>query len=132
MKSQRRALPPAVAHLILVRRIHAMPTNDSPEAMGKAGTALIIVRGWGAFIALCHLGGLAGAFVPVFLPATRTSGWSLGTTSVSVAHHIAAVVAGVTLLVGLRSARFALLLAVALSVSYCLTLFSESDIDAVV
>ena len=109
-----------------------MPTLDSPQATRKAGDALILVRIWGGFIALCHLGGLAGALVPLFLPATRTSAWHIATTSASLAHHIAALVAAVMLLVGLRSARFALLLAIALSVAHCVSLFSVSVVGAVV
>jgi hypothetical protein len=109
-----------------------MPTVDSPQATRKAVDALILTRIWGGFIALCHLGGLAGALVPLVLPATRTSAWHIGTTSVGVGHHIAALVAAVMLLVGLRSARFALLLTIALSIAHCVSLFSDSAVAAVV
>lgn len=109
-----------------------MPALDSPQAARKGADALILARIWGGLIALCHLGGLAGALVPVFLPATRTSAWHIGTTLVSLGHHIAALVAAVMLLVGLRSARFVLLLVIALSIAHCVSVFSASAVGAVV
>jgi hypothetical protein len=108
-----------------------MPATDSSQATRKAGDALILTRIWGGLIALCHLGGLAGALVPLVLPATRTSAWHIGTSFVSLGHHIAALVAAVMLLVGLRSARFALLLVIALSIAHCVSLFSVTPVGAV-
>ena len=108
-----------------------MPALDSPQATRKGADALTLARIWGALIALCHLAGLAGALVPVFLPATRTSAWHIGTISIGLAHHIAALIAAVLLLIGLRTARFALLLVIALSIAHCVSLFSASAVSAI-
>ena len=54
---------------------------------------MIIARIWGGFMVLCHLAGLAGAVVPLFLHTAYASGSNVATAFVSVAHHIGALVA---------------------------------------
>ena len=109
-----------------------MPAVDSPQPIRKAGDALIITRIWGGFIAVCHLGGLAGAVAPLFLHIASTSGSPALMASVSLPHHVVALVSAVMLLIGLRSARFALLLTIALSVAHCFSLVSVSVFVALV
>jgi hypothetical protein len=109
-----------------------MAAVDSPQAARRAGDALIITRIWGGFIAVCHLGGLAGAVAPLFVHTTSTSASPVLMASVSVAYHVVALVAAVMLLIGLRSARFALLLTIGLSAAHCVSLISTSAIIAAV
>ena len=88
----------------------------SDVSSSKSTSALLIVRVWAAFIALCHLAGLAGIIVPLFIrPA---SGRDFALTLLSLSHHIVALVTAVVLLVGLRSGRFGLMLALALGAAY--------------
>jgi hypothetical protein len=109
-----------------------MAAVDPSQAARKAGDALLIARIWGGLIALCHLAGLAGAIVPLFLHTTYPSGSHVATTLVSLAHHIVALVAAVMVLVGLRRARFALLLTITLSVAHCVSIAPLSAFAAVV
>jgi hypothetical protein len=106
-----------------------MPSLDSPQATRKAGDALILARIWGGFIALCHLGGLAGAVAPLFLPSASTPS---SYVFVSLAHHIVALGAGVMLLIGLRSSRLALLLVIVLSIAHGVAVTSVSAVGAAV
>jgi hypothetical protein len=92
-----------------------MPAVDPLRAVGRAGDALILARIWGGLVMILHVAGLAGALVSLFLRATYISGSRIAMTSVRLGHHIVALVAAVMLLIGLRSARFALLLTVARS-----------------
>jgi hypothetical protein len=88
----------------------------SDVSSSKSIGALLIVRIWAAFIALCHFGGLAGIIVPLFIrPA---SGRDFALTFLSLSHHIVALVTAVVLLVGLRSGRFGLMVALALGAAY--------------
>ena len=103
-----------------------MPAVDFPQPAGKRGEALIFVRIFGGFIALCHLGGLAGAVVPLFLSTAFKSSSHLAITFVSLAHHIVALVTAAMLLIGLRTARFGLLLVIALSIAHCLFILPHS------
>ena len=105
-----------------------MPTLDSPQTTSKAGDALMLARIWGGFIAVCHIGGLAGALAPMFLSATSTSA---SYVFVSLAHHIVALVAAVMLLIGLRSAQLLLLLVIVLSIAHSVTVFPVSGLLAV-
>jgi hypothetical protein len=89
------------------------------QTVTKATWVLIVARIWAGFMALCHFGGLAGAIVPLFVRPTSTAGYHLAITLLSVAHHIAALVAAGMLFALLRSARFTLLLALALNTAYC-------------
>lgn len=109
-----------------------MAAVDSPQPTRSAGDALVITRIWGGLIAICHLGGLAGAVAPLFVHITSTSGSPVLTASVSVAHHVVALVTAIMLLIGLRSARFALLLTIGLSVAHCLSIASVSPFVALV
>jgi hypothetical protein len=104
-----------------------MPALDSPQAARKAGDALILTRIWGGFIALCHLGGLAGALAPLFLRTAPTSG---SYVFVSLAHHILALVAAVMLLIGLRRSRFVLLLVIVVSIAHGVSVFTVSPLGA--
>jgi hypothetical protein len=94
--------------------------------------ALIITRIFGGLIAVCHLGGLAGAVAPLFVQITSTSGSPVLIAFVSVAHHVVALVTAIMLLIGLRSARFGLLLTIGLSVAHCLSIASVSPFVALV
>jgi hypothetical protein len=103
-----------------------MPEVDFPQPARKAGEALIFARIFGGLIALCHLGGLAGAVVPLFLSTAFTSSSQLAITFVSSAHHIVALVTAAMLLIGLRTARVGLLLVIALSIAHCLFILPHS------
>ena len=109
-----------------------MPSEVAPPAPAKSKDALLIARIWAAFIALCHLGGLAGAVAPLFFHSTCSSGSPLAAIAVSLAHHIVALITAVLLLIGLRSARFALVLTIALSAAHSVSLMSASSIMAAV
>ncbi|MEN3368185.1 MAG: hypothetical protein V7609_328 [Verrucomicrobiota bacterium] len=89
------------------------------QAVPKPTWPVIVARIWAGFMALCHLGGLAGALVPLFVPPTYTSDYHPAIVLLSTVHHIIALVAAGMLFALLRSARFALLLAVALNTAYC-------------
>jgi hypothetical protein len=93
------------------------------QAVTKPTWPVIVARIWAGFMTLCHLGGLAGAIVPLFVQPTSTSGYHPGITLLSVAHHILALVAAGMLFALLRSARFALLVALALNTAYCVLCF---------
>jgi hypothetical protein len=102
-----------------------MASEASPPAVASKSTGiLLIVRVWAAFIALCHLGGLAGIIVPLVIrPA---SGRDFAITLLSLSHHIVALVTAVVLLVGLRGGRFGLMLALALGAAYGVFMLSAS------
>ena len=109
-----------------------MPAADFPQPASKAGEALIFARIFGGLIALCHLGGLAGAVVPLFLPTAFRSSSHLAITFVSLAHHIVALFTAAMLLIGLRTARVGLLLVIALSIAHCLFILPHSAVVGVV
>ena len=109
-----------------------MPSEVVRPAPTKSKEALLIARIWAAFIALCHLGGLAGAVAPLFFHTTYSSGSDVGAIAVSLAHHIVALITAALLLIGLRSVRFALLLTIALSAAHSDSLMSASSIMAAV
>ena len=94
-----------------------MTSEVSPPAVASKSTrVLLIVRVWAAFIALCHVVGLAGIIVPLFIrPA---SGRDFALTLLSLSHHIVALVTAIVLFVGLRNGRFGLMLALALGAAY--------------
>jgi hypothetical protein len=107
-----------------------MPNDASPPVASKSRDALLIVRIWAAFIALCHIGGLAGVIVPLFIrPA---SGWDFAVTLVALSDHIVALVTATMLLIGLRKARFALLVAIIFTAAHAVSLvpvFAFADAD---
>ena len=109
-----------------------MPAVDSPQVARKAGDALILARIWGGFMALCHLGGLAGALAPFLVRTTYTSTAPVTTTFISLAHHIVALVTAVMLLIGLRKARFALLLVLVLAIARSASILSLTPLGGVV
>jgi hypothetical protein len=109
-----------------------MSSEVAPPAPAKSKDALLIARIWAAFIAVCHLGGLAGAVAPLFFHTTYSSGSDLAAIFASLAHHIVALITATLLLIGLRSARFALVFTIALSAAHSVSLMSASPILAVV
>jgi hypothetical protein len=108
-----------------------MASEASPPAVASRSTsALLIVRVWAAFIALCHLGGLAGIIVPLFIrPA---SGRDFAITLLSLSHHIVALVTAVVLLIGSRSGRFGLMLSLALGAAYSVFMLPVSVVVSAV
>ena len=109
-----------------------MPAADFPRPARKAGEALIFAPIFGGLIALCHLGGLAGAVVPLFLSTASKSNSHLAITFVTLAHHIVALVTAAMLLIGLRTARVGLLLVIALSIAHSLFILPISPVIGVV
>jgi hypothetical protein len=93
-----------------------MPAGNSPQVAAKDADALIFARVWGGLIAVCGLGGLASAVVPLFFQSTNTPGSRVAVMFLSLANHIIALITAIMLLIGLRSARFALLLTIALTI----------------
>jgi hypothetical protein len=109
-----------------------MPAGNSPQVAAKDADALIFARIWGGLIAVCDLGGLAGAVVPLFFHSTNTPGSRLAVMFLSLAHHIIALITAIMLLIGLRSARFGLLLTIALTIARCVFILSLSVVVALV
>jgi hypothetical protein len=105
-----------------------MAAVNSTQPTGRVGDALIIARIWGGFIALCHLGGLAAASAPLFVYTISTSDLCI----ICLVHHVVALASAVMLLIGLRSARFALMLTIGLSVAHCVPYASQSVFAALV
>lgn len=109
-----------------------MPAADSPQPARKAGEVLIFARIFGGLIAVCHLCGLGGAVVPLFLPTAFSSSSHLAITFISLAHHIVALVTAAMLLIGLHTARVGLLLVIALSIAHCLFILPHSAVVGIV
>lgn len=96
-----------------------MTTADTGQAESKSTWVWIAARIWAGYMALCHLGGLAGVLVPLFVRPTYTSGSHPAMTLLSLVHHVVALVTAGMLFALLRSSRFGLMLALTLNTAYC-------------